>query len=79
MKSLRTIVSQLPLRILVIGVRAYQLIISPLFGQNCRFHPSCSNYFLQSVLKHGAISGTVRGIRRICRCHPFSRGGYDPP
>ena len=60
-------------------VRLYQLLISPLLGQNCRFEPTCSAYFIQAVKKYGAISGTFRGVARICRCHPFHPGGYDPP
>lgn len=64
----------------VIGVvRCYQRLISPLIGRHCRFQPTCSNYFISSVQKHGALRGTLRGIARICRCHPFHPGGYDPP
>ena len=60
-------------------VRVYQLTLSPLLGQNCRFYPTCSNYFIQAVRKYGPIRGTCKGIWRICRCHPFHPGGYDPP
>ena len=64
----------------VIGVvRCYQRLISPLIGRHCRFQPTCSSYFISSVQKHGALRGTLRGIARICRCHPFHPGGYDPP
>jgi uncharacterized protein len=65
---------------LIIGVvRAYQLLIRPLLGPRCRFHPSCSEYFIGAVRKYGVLSGSVRGVWRILRCHPFHPGGYDPP
>ena len=60
-------------------VRLYQWTLSPLVGRNCRFHPTCSVYFIESVRKYGAIRGSWRGILRICRCHPWHPGGYDPP
>ena len=62
-----------------LAIRCYQKTLSPLLGDVCRFHPSCSNYFLQAVHKYGPIRGSWRGVRRICRCHPFHPGGYDPP
>ena len=68
-----------PAFVLVTLVRLYQWLISPLLGQRCRFYPSCSEYFIGAVRKYGAISGSLRGIWRICRCHPFHPGGYDPP
>lgn len=69
----------LPARGLIGIVRLYQITLSPLLGANCRFVPSCSEYFIQAVKKYGAVSGSVRGVLRICRCHPFHPGGYDPP
>jgi putative membrane protein insertion efficiency factor len=69
----------LPSWTLVLLVRIYQWTLSPLLGRHCRFHPSCSAYFIGAVKKYGAISGTLRGVARICRCHPFHPGGYDPP
>jgi putative membrane protein insertion efficiency factor len=65
--------------VLVTLVRLYQWLVSPLLGRRCRFYPSCSEYFIGAVRKYGAISGSLRGIWRICRCHPFHPGGYDPP
>ena len=65
--------------VLIWLARLYQRFISPAFGQHCRFYPSCSEYFIESVRKYGAIRGACRGIRRICRCHPWNPGGYDPP
>lgn len=65
---------------LLIGlVRLYQLFLSPIFGRQCRFTPTCSQYFILAVRKYGAVSGACRGVLRICRCHPFHPGGYDPP
>jgi uncharacterized protein len=60
-------------------VVAYKLVISPLLGRHCRFQPTCSSYFRQSVEKYGAIRGSLRGLARIGRCHPWHPGGYDPP
>ena len=60
-------------------VRIYQWTLSPLIGRHCRFEPTCSAYFILAVEKYGAIRGTLRGLARIGRCHPFHPGGYDPP
>lgn len=60
-------------------VRTYQRFVSPFLRPTCRFRPTCSVYFLASLKTHGAVRGTLRGLRRICRCHPWSRGGWDPP
>ena len=65
--------------ILVSLVRFYQRAISPLLMSQCRFSPSCSQYMIEAIEKHGPIRGAVKGIWRICRCHPGSPGGYDPP
>jgi hypothetical protein len=67
-----------PARLLVSLVRLYQLTLSPLIGRQCRFVPTCSNYFIQAVEKHGAVRGGLMGLWRVLRCNPFSRGGYDP-
>lgn len=69
----------LPSWLLIAAVRLYQLLLSPLIGRTCRFDPSCSAYFILSVQKYGALRGALRGLARICRCHPFHPGGYDPP
>jgi uncharacterized protein len=73
------VVWSLPARLLIGLVRLYQFLISPMLGQRCRFEPSCSVYFIESVRKYGAIRGTCRGVWRICRCNPWNSGGYDPP
>ncbi|GAB6092466.1 membrane protein insertion efficiency factor YidD [Furfurilactobacillus curtus] len=60
---------------LIIG---YQRFISPLFPPSCRYYPTCSNYMLIAVKKHGGVAGFIMGMARILRCNPFVRGGYDP-
>ena len=65
-------------RCLVAAIRLYQRVISPLLGPTCRFYPSCSSYTLNAVVKHGPVRGLLLGLWRICRCHPFHPGGYDP-
>ena len=63
---------------LVLLVRLYQIILSPLIGRHCRFVPTCSNYFIEALEKRGAVHGALLGLWRIMRCHPFGKGGYDP-
>ena len=69
----------LPAWLLIAAVRGYQLFLSPLLGRHCRFMPTCSSYFIQAVGKYGAVRGALKGVCRICRCHPFHPGGHDPP
>ena len=64
--------------IIIVLVRAYQAALSPLLGASCRFEPSCSNYCIEAVRRHGALRGLGLALRRIGRCHPFHAGGYDP-
>mgnify|MGYP001817128366 CR=1 FL=1 len=59
-------------------IRAYQLTLSPFIGNQCRFHPSCSNYALEALDTHGALKGSWLALRRLGRCHPFTAGGLDP-
>jgi len=66
-------------QLLLLVIRVYQLLISPLLGPSCRFHPSCSRYTAECVRLHGALRGSYLGARRLLRCHPFHPGGYDPP
>jgi putative membrane protein insertion efficiency factor len=73
------VVLHIPAQLLIAVVRLYQWLISPLLGRRCRFEPSCSAYFIESVRKYGAMRGTARGIWRICRCNPWNPGGDDPP
>jgi len=78
MKPARFLIS-IPSLILILMVRFYQRFLSWMTGNCCRFEPSCSAYFIGAVEKYGAIRGSFLGVRRICRCHPFHPGGYDPP
>ncbi|MBX9678544.1 MAG: membrane protein insertion efficiency factor YidD [Gemmataceae bacterium] len=64
---------------LILPVRFYQAVLSPLLPSVCKFEPSCSEYFIQAVRKHGPIRGACRGAWRICRCNPWNAGGIDPP
>ncbi|MEK6771850.1 MAG: membrane protein insertion efficiency factor YidD [Pseudomonadota bacterium] len=64
--------------LLSLPIRAYQLLISPLLGPSCRFHPSCSHYALEAIDTHGAGRGLWLSVRRIARCHPWCAGGPDP-
>jgi putative membrane protein insertion efficiency factor len=64
--------------ILVFLLRAYQLVLSPMLGQNCRFYPSCSHYAIEALRSHGAARGSLLSLRRVCRCHPWNAGGNDP-
>ena len=59
-------------------LRAYQLFVSPMLGQNCRFYPSCSNYALEAIAVHGAARGSLLAARRLSHCHPWHAGGPDP-
>jgi len=59
-------------------LRGYQLLISPMLGQTCRFSPSCSNYSMQAIERFGFFKGSYLTARRLLRCHPFHPGGYDP-
>ena len=63
---------------LILLIRGYQKFISPLFPPTCRYQPTCSNYMLQALQKHGFFLGLLMGISRLLRCHPFVKGGYDP-
>ncbi|HEX2187586.1 MAG TPA: membrane protein insertion efficiency factor YidD [Longimicrobiaceae bacterium] len=65
-------------RALIAAIRFYQKGISPLTPASCRFHPSCSQYGLEAVQRYGAARGSWLTARRLARCHPFCKGGYDP-
>ncbi|NMM38372.1 MAG: membrane protein insertion efficiency factor YidD [Glaciimonas sp.] len=64
--------------LLLLLLRTYKLCISPFLGQNCRFYPSCSDYASQAVREYGALKGTALATRRLCKCHPWHPGGFDP-
>lgn len=67
-----------PSKIAVAVIRIYQWTISPLLGSHCRFAPSCSQYTLEAIARHGLLRGSLLGARRLGRCHPFHEGGFDP-
>ena len=64
--------------VLIALLRAYRAVISPLYGNVCKFYPSCSAYALEAIRVHGAAKGSWLAARRLARCHPWSLGGYDP-
>ncbi|TNC65156.1 membrane protein insertion efficiency factor YidD [Rubellimicrobium roseum] len=64
-------------RLLAMPVRAYRLVLSPLLGRNCRYHPTCSAYALEALERHGAARGGWLALRRIARCHPWGGSGID--
>lgn len=59
-------------------IRLYQILLSPFWGSQCRFHPTCSCYAIDALNKHGAIKGGAMAIYRIFRCNPWAKGGFDP-
>lgn len=65
-------------RVLLILLRIYKVAFSPLVGAQCRFLPTCSDYARDAVLAHGPGYGSYLAAKRLCRCHPFAQGGYDP-
>jgi len=64
--------------LLLLAVRLYIALLSPIFGGACKFHPSCSNYAREAISLHGARRGTALALKRLGRCRPFTRGGFDP-
>ena len=65
-------------QVLIAVLRVYKRFISPLLGPRCRFVPSCSEYAMEALQRHGAWKGSMLAIWRILRCNPFGKGGYDP-
>ncbi|MGA0805875.1 MAG: membrane protein insertion efficiency factor YidD [Pseudohongiellaceae bacterium] len=68
----------LPLGLLLLVIRGYQLLLSPLMGTRCRFYPCCSNYAIEALRQHGCRRGSWLAMKRIARCNPYSAGGHDP-
>jgi putative membrane protein insertion efficiency factor len=66
-------------RLLMLLIRVYQRLVSPLLGSVCRFEPSCSAYALRCLETHGAARGSLLSVTRLCKCHPLHPGGFDPP
>ena len=68
-----------PMRTFFIAlIRIYQYLLSPLLGNHCRFHPSCSNYAAEAIQIHGPVRGLWLALRRLSKCHPWHAGGFDP-
>lgn len=65
-------------KLLLLLIRGYQIALSPFFGAQCRFHPTCSHYAQEAITRYGAGRGGRLALGRLCRCHPFTQGGYDP-
>lgn len=65
-------------RLLIWIIKGYQLTLSPFLGQQCRFYPTCSQYSVEALQKHGAIRGSYLMVHRLSRCHPWCDGGHDP-
>jgi putative membrane protein insertion efficiency factor len=65
-------------RFLQFLIQAYRYLVSPWLGTNCRYYPSCSEYASQAIAKHGAAKGSWLAAKRVCRCHPWHDGGFDP-
>ncbi len=65
-------------KVLIGFIRLYQLVLSPWLPNSCRFTPSCSQYGVEAIRRHGAIKGTALTLERISRCHPWGGSGYDP-
>lgn len=68
----------LPRRLGIFCIRVYQWTLSPFIGNQCRFHPTCSQYAIEALEARGLLRGSLLAIRRIGRCHPFHPGGFDP-
>jgi uncharacterized protein len=64
--------------LLAVPVRAYRLLVSPVLPPSCRFLPTCSDYAVEAIEKHGAVHGMALSLRRLARCHPWGGSGYDP-
>jgi putative membrane protein insertion efficiency factor len=73
-----TFLASIPRRLLAGLIKIYQKLVSPNLGPNCRFQPTCSQYALEAVQKHGALRGSWLAAKRIGKCHPLHPGGYDP-
>ena len=72
------IIKTISIFLLILPVKSYQILISPLFPQSCRFQPTCSNYFIESLKIFGPIYGFWLGVVRFSKCHPWGGYGYDP-
>lgn len=78
LQRLLTLSTELPRQLLVLLVRGYRLLLKPSLGNACRFEPSCSQYALDALQRHGAVAGSALAACRLLRCHPWCDGGIDP-
>lgn len=78
MRRVITLISRVLALVLILPIRFYQIAISPLLPSACRFTPTCSQYAVEALRRHGPLKGGWLAIRRICRCHPWGGSGYDP-
>lgn len=65
-------------KLFIFLIRIYQVTLSPVFGQHCRYEPTCSNYAIEALQKHGIFHGGWLGLKRLVSCNPWHEGGYDP-
>lgn len=65
-------------RLMLFVIRAYRYLLSPWWGNQCRFDPTCSEYAMQAIEEHGPLRGSWLALRRLTKCHPWHRGGFDP-
>jgi putative membrane protein insertion efficiency factor len=65
-------------RLMLLVIRAYRYLLSPWWGNQCRFDPTCSEYAMRAIEEHGALRGSWLALRRLTKCHPWHRGGFDP-
>jgi len=72
------ILKALPRGAVFLLLKLYKRCVSPLLPPACRFHPTCSEYVREAVERHGVLKGCWLGLKRVCRCHPFAKGGFDP-
>ena len=77
-RRLLRMVLRLPAYVLILAIRIYQVLLSPMLPAACRYQPSCSAYAVEAVERYGALRGGWMAAKRIGRCHPFRPGGYDP-
>jgi putative membrane protein insertion efficiency factor len=78
MKKKRGCIDRTICRFLIFLIRLYQVTLSPFIGRSCRYLPTCSNYGIAALQKHGALRGTWLTVKRVCSCHPWGGSGYDP-
>lgn len=65
-------------KLLLLPIRVYQYAISPMMASHCRHYPTCSQYAIEAITTHGAVKGFFLAVKRLLRCHPWAKGGYDP-